>query len=229
MKVKNIKKKILIAIIVLLFIILITYLVGKPIIELTSNQELLKEKLNSFGIFGGLIFILLVVLQVVIALIPAEALEIGGGYIFGTIPGALICLTGIIIGSLLVILLTKKFGRKFVNLFYSDEKINSIKIFNDEKKLEKIVFLIFLIPGTPKDLLTYLIGLTKLRISSYVLLTSLARFPSIIISTAMGDAIRNNSYSEAFLYFTISALTGLIGFVIYELIITKTRIKSKQV
>lgn len=229
MKVKNKKSKILIAIIVLLFIILITYLVGKPIIELTSNQELLKEKLNSFGIFGGLIFILLVVLQVVIALIPAEALEIGGGYIFGTIPGALICLVGIIIGSLLVILLTKKFGRKFVNLFYSDEKINSIKIFNDEKKLEKIVFLIFLIPGTPKDLLTYLIGLTKLRISSYVLLTSLARFPSIIISTAMGDAIRNNSYSEAVLYFTISALTGLIGFVIYELLITKTRIKSKQV
>lgn len=108
-----------------------------------------------------------------------------------------------------------------MNLFYSDEKIDNIKLFKNEKKLKILLFLIFLIPGTPKDLITYVVGLTELKLSSYLLITSLARIPSIVISTIAGSAVAENKYNLALLFFGLSAITGIIGFLIYKLCFNK--------
>lgn len=221
-------KKILLGIFIIVILLLLTFLIGKPILNLANDTEKLKAIIDNNWLLGRLLYITLCIVQVLLALIPSEALEVGGGYIFGYVESTILCLIGISIGSALVIILTKKFGRKFVNLFYSDEKIDSIKIFKNEKRLSGLVFILFLIPGTPKDVMTYVVGLTKLKVSTYLLLTSIARIPSIIISTIAGSMLADDNYHMALLFFTISAVTGIIGFLVYKLYFDKQEKKSKN-
>lgn len=221
MKKKEKIKRVSLGIFIVIITLLLTYLIGKPIIGLLKDTDKLKYLISEYGFLGKIVFILIAAIQVVFALIPSEALEIGAGYLFGTVEATLLCLIGISLGSSVVILLTQKYGRKFVNLFYSDEKIDNIKLFKNEKKLKILLFLIFLIPGTPKDLITYVVGLTELKLSSYLLITSLARIPSIVISTIAGSAVAENKYNLALLFFGLSAITGIIGFLIYKLCFNK--------
>jgi len=227
MKKKERIKKLSIGIILIIIALMLTYFVGKPIVSLLEDTDKLKLFIEKYGFFGKIILVLIAAIQVIFALIPSEALEIAAGYLFGTTEATLLCLIGICLGSSIVIFLTQKFGRKFVNLFYSDEKIDKIKLFKNEKKLGGLLFLIFLIPGTPKDIVTYVVGLTKIKISTYLLITTIARTPSIIISTIAGSAFAESKYNMAILFFVLSALTGAIGFLIYKFYFTKNDKVSK--
>lgn len=227
MKKKERIKKLSIGIIIILIALMLTYLVGKPLVRLLEDTDSLKLFIEEYGFFGKIALVLIAAVQVIFALIPSEALEIAAGYLFGTVEATILCLVGICLGSTIVIFLTQKFGRKFVNLFYSDKKIDEIKLFKNEKKLGGLLFLIFLIPGTPKDIVTYVVGLTKVKISTYLLITSLARTPSIVISTIAGSAFAESKYNMAILFFGLSALTGAIGFLIYKFYFTKKEKVSK--
>ncbi len=180
-----------------------------------ENIGKIKDFVSEHIILGTLIFILVCVVQVVIALIPGEAVEIAAGVIFGPWWGTLICLFGIMLGSCLVILLVRCFGRKFVESLYPREKIDSLPILNNPKKRNATIFLLFLIPGTPKDLITYIVGLTEVSIPMYILLTMIARIPSILMSTLGGDAFGEGKIIKAVIVFAITALVSGIGYLIY--------------
>ena len=175
-----------------------------------------------------IIMILVCALQVVVALIPGEVVEIASGYAFGAWEGALYCLIGIMLGSCTVIFLTRRLGRQFIESICPREKIDSISWINDKKKFRPLVALLFFIPGTPKDLITYAIGLTKLSIPSYLLLTSVARFPSILISTLSGNALGNSNIKNAVTFFIISAVSGILGYLIYYIVSSKRSKKDSS-
>lgn len=162
-------------------------------------------------------------MQIVIALIPGEAVEIGLGYAFGGFEGTVICYVGVIIASSLIFLLTKKFGLKIVEMFVSTDKLNSIKWLRDEKKLNYTVFILYLIPGTPKDLLTYFVGMTKIRLSEFLLISSIARLPSVVSSTVGGALAGNGNYLSAVIVFAVTAAISICGLIIYNIIINKKR------
>lgn len=195
------------------------------------GSVLIKYEFNDSGDFLSLveknyflsvvIMILVCALQVIVALIPGEVVEIAAGYAFGALAGALYCLIGILLGSCAVILLTRKLGRQFIESICPREKIDSISWINDKKKLRLLAALLFFIPGTPKDLITYALGLTKLSIPSYLLLTSFARFPSILISTLSGSALGDSNVKNAITFFIISAASGILGYLIYYIVSTK--------
>lgn len=220
MKNKNIYKKVF-GILLIIIILLLTYFVGKYLLNELSNIEDFKNKIDGYGIFGKIVFIIIAIIQVLLALIPSEAVEIAGGYAFGSIEGMFLCLLGVTLGSIIVILLTKKFGRKFVNLFYDDNKIDNFKLFKDEKKLSKLLFILFLVPGTPKDLITYVVGLTDLKLSTYLILTTIARIPNIIVSTLAGNAIANNNINNTILFLLLSLISGIIGYLVYKFYLSK--------
>ena len=136
-----------------------------------ENMDMLQAFVSEHWFLGSLIFIFVCMVQVVIALIPGEAVEIAAGVLFGPFWGTLIALIGITAGSCVVILLVRKFGRKFVESLYPREKIDSLPILNNPKKRNFVIFILFFIPGTPKDLLTYVVGLTDMSIPMYLLLT----------------------------------------------------------
>lgn len=100
--------------------------------------------------------------------------------------------------------------------FYPKEKIEALPILNNPKKRNILTFLLFLIPGTPKDLLTYGIGLTDMSIPLYLLLTTAARFPSVITSTIGGDAVGEKKFLWAVVVFAATAAISGLGLLVYR-------------
>lgn len=180
-----------------------------------SDPDIVRDWIDGHYVLGVLLMLFICIVQVVIALIPGELIEIAAGYVFGAWWGALICLVGATIGSVLVIVLVRKFGRKFVESIYSREKLDSLPILNNHSKRNALTALLFLIPGTPKDLLTYVVGLTEMSIPAYVALTAAARFPSIIMSTVGGDALVDDKLHTALIFFIVAGALSLFGYLVY--------------
>ena len=142
---------------------LICWQVGVPMVRLASEPEHFRQWIEQQRLGGQLIYIGMVALQVLAAIIPGEALEIAGGYAFGALEGTILCLIGGTLGSFLVICLVRRFGMPLVELFFSQEKLHNVRFLKSSPKRTVLFLLIFMIPGTPKDLLCYFVGLTDIR------------------------------------------------------------------
>ena len=131
------------------------------------------------------------------------------------------CLVGNLIGSTLIFLLTKRYGKKFVQRFISEEKMDKISFFKDESRLNAVTFILFLIPGTPKDIFTYLLGLTNMKLSTFLLISSIARIPSIYSSTLVGANLGSNMLAQAILIYAITGIFSLGGYLFYRFVFQK--------
>ena len=193
-----------------------------------SDTDAFKAFVDEHYLLSVLLLIAICSVQVIVALIPGELVEIASGYAFGAIQGTVICLAGITLGSVIVILLTRKLGRRFVESIYPREKIDSLPILRDPKKRNIFTALLFLIPGTPKDLITYIIGITEMSIPLYLLIATTARLPSIIISTVGGDALGDNKFTHAIIAFIVSGVVSLLGYLLYTKISKKHSKKKSE-
>ena len=135
---------------------LLCWLVGVPMVRLASEPEVFRQWIQQRRLGGQLVYVGMVMLQVLAAVIPGEPLEIAGGYAFGAWEGTLLCLIGGTLGSLLVICLVRRFGVPMAELFFSREKLQSVRFLKSSSRRALLFLLIFMIPGTPKDLLCYL-------------------------------------------------------------------------
>ena len=208
-------------IIAVFFSIAIFIFVGKPLVSFVSNPESFRQWVDNFGIWGRIIFVGMIILQVVVAIIPGEPFEIAAGYAFGAIEGTLLCLIGMIIGSIVIFLLVRKFGVMLVEVFFSRKKIESLKFLSDNRKLSSLFFIIMLIPGTPKDLLSYFAGLTKMKLTTWILIVSISRIPSIITSAIGGNALGEKKYIFAIIAFVVTIAISAVGLLIYNKIQAK--------
>lgn len=212
------KKKIyLFAIVVaLIFIGAVGYLVGKPMVEFVREPERFRAWVDSSGFASRVIFVGMVVFQLIIALIPGEPLEMGAGYAFGAVEGTILCIIGCVIGSALVFLFVRRFGVKLVEVFFPREKIRSLRFLQDSRRLNLLTFIVFFIPGTPKDLLSYFIGLTDMKLGTWLCITAVARIPSIVTSTVTGDALGLKDYQFALIAFGVTLALSLLGILVYR-------------
>lgn len=181
-----------------------------------SDPERVRELIGRHYVLGAICMILISMIQVVVALIPGELVEIAAGFIFGAWGGAFFCLTGTVLGSVVALILVRKLGSRFVYVFYPKEKIDALPILNNPRKRNILTFLLFFIPGTPKDLLTYGIGLTDMSIPLYLLLTTAARFPSVITSTVGGNAVGEKKFLWAVVVFAVTAAISGLGLLVYR-------------
>lgn len=180
-----------------------------------SDTNAVRDLVSRSPFLAAVCMALICSAQVVVAFVPGELVEIASGYAFGGFWGLIICMVGITLGSVVAILLARSFGRRLVESLYPREKIDALPILNDPKKRNTMTFLLFLIPGTPKDLLTYVIGLTDMSIPAYVLLTLFARIPSIVMSTVGGDALGDDRFLRAAVIFIIAAAISGVGYLVY--------------
>ena len=209
---------------------LCAYFVGRPLLRHLEDPEQFKLWIEGFGIYSKLVFVLLVILQVLMAVIPGEPFEIMAGYAFGVIEGTVLCLIGITIGSLIIFQIVRKLGSDFVEIFFKKETIDRLSFIRDPKKLNVITFLIFSIPGTPKDLLTYVMGLTPMKTGTWAVICILARIPSVLSSAYAGHLLGQENYVSSGIVFGITAIVSLIGIVIYNKYSDKENIaKSREV
>ena len=208
-------------------LILLTLFFTKVLSPYLKSTKELRAFLDSYGWKGYLILLAIQCLQVAVALIPGEVVELGAGYAYGAIEGTLICLAGVALSSSLIFLLVKKLGTPMVELFISREKIGQLKFINTSHKLKRLIFLLFLIPGTPKDILTYFVGLTEITLSQFLAITLIARIPSVISSTISGQMLGEENFLAAGIVYGITALLSGGGYLIYLRIAQNKKEKSE--
>ena len=193
----------------------------KPFVYLLNNPEHLKAQLDQFGNWGKLFLILIMAVQVVFVFLPGEIIEVASGFCYGEIQGLVICLLGAMIGTVIIYWFDEKYGIRFINKFFNQEKLHEISFLKGKKNLELILFIIFFIPGTPKDILTYFAPLTRIKLSSFLLITTVARIPSIITSTIGGHSLSEQNYPFTIAVFIITGIISIVGLFAYKWYINK--------
>lgn len=177
--------------------------------------------IESLGFFGWLVALGVQLLQIFLAFIPGEPIEILLGVLFGPWLGTFTCLLGIFIGTTTIYFLVRKLGVRFVKRIVGDKDITKYKFLSDPTKIEITVFILFFIPGTPKDALTYIAPLAPISGWKYLLIATFARIPSIVTSTILGDSIKNGDYLLAVIVFAVTALVSVGGFIAGSLYVKK--------
>jgi len=201
---------------------------GEMLLDLVSDKEAFKAFIEGFNNYDKVVFVAIRAFQTVIKIIPAEPLEIGSGYLYGIWGGLLYCMLGTMIGSFVIIALSKIFGKRLVNAFIPVEKINSLKFLQDKDKVYTTLFFIYLIPGTPKDILTYAASITNLNIPKFLIITGIARIPSIITSTMCGAWLMDENYFLAAAIFIGTAIVSVGCSALYKKLATGNYGKFKK-
>ena len=232
MKRKKLFKIIAVSLLIVFSIIAVVH-VTPYFMEMLKDETMQIEftnKIKSLGITGFFILLFIQVLQVVVAIIPGEPIEIVAGLCYGTFSGLLMCIIGILIGSTIIFHTVRKYGYPFLVKIFGEEKLNKFKFLNSEKKLETVIFILFLIPGTPKDILTYLAGITKISFVKFLVLSSVARIPSIVSSTLLGNSLITGNFSTALFVLLGTAIFGIVGIYINNKFINRKnqRLKEKK-
>lgn len=213
------KKKIIVSVgigAVIIFMLAMTYFIGKPMIKFVSEPDKFRAWVNEYGIWGRLAFLGMTMLQVIVAFIPGEPLELVAGYAFGSVEGTILCIIGATLGGIPLFLLVRKYGIRLVEVFFSKEKIESLKFLKSSPKRDIWIFILFLIPGTPKDLLNYFVGLTDMKFVKWLLISLVARIPSIITSTISADALGMKKYTLAIIAFGVTIAISVAGIIVYR-------------
>lgn len=202
---------------VLLTLTAVLYAVfGRKLLIIIEDPQAFKVWIDGFGVWGEAAFVGIRTAQTVFKFIPAEPLEVGSGYAFGVWGGLFLCMLGTELGSAVILLLSKRYGMRFVSRFTDPEKLREFSFLQDNRKLRPLLFLIYFIPGAPKDLLTYFIAFTDIRLWEYLLITAFARIPSIITSTMCGAYFGEKRYLAAVLVYALTALLSVAGVFVYR-------------
>lgn len=208
--------KIILLIIVLIAIIGLTIYLFPVVMNLSSKEGQIefKEKVDNLGILSVLLIFGLQIAQIFLFIIPGEPIEILSGMCFGTLWGTIFIMISTLIISSAVFLLVRKYGKKFIYSFCKDERIEKIensKLFKNPKRVEIVMFILFFIPGTPKDLLVYISGLLPLKPLRFLVISTIARFPSIISSTLAGANLVVGDWRYSLIAYGITfAIVGII-------------------
>ena len=213
--------------VVVLFFGWLTWVVSRWFMTFNDDPQAFKAFIDSYGWTGRFIALGIQMLQVFVSLIPGELVEIGIGYTYGALEGTLLCLGGVAFASSLVFALVKRWGVRLVELFIDPKKIDELRFINNEQKLKRLIFLLFFIPGTPKDLLTYFVGLTRIRLHEFLIISLIARIPSVVSSTWGGNMIQEQAYGQAVLLFVITGAVSLLGIALYNRLVKRKNERSK--
>ena len=187
-----------------------------PVMRELSTKEgqlAFKEKVSSSGILGLLMLFALQVAQIFLIIIPGEPIEILAGMCYGPIWGTVFIMVSAGIISTIIFFLVRKYGKRFVYNFCDKEKVAKIensKLFKNPNKIEMIMFILFLLPGTPKDLLAYIAGLLPINPVKFVLISVFARFPSVISSTLAGANLAVGDWKKSIVMYLSIVFVAII-------------------
>lgn len=237
MKNKNMKMfKIIKLILFILTIVLLVTLSIKlfPLfINLGTSEGQLKFKseMDNSGIQGMFMLLGLQLLQILVPVLPGEPIEFLSGMCYGAFGGMLLIFVGAFMSSFIIFFCVRKFGKDFINTFFGEnniQKIENSKWFSDTKKIELFMFIAFLIPGTPKDLLVYIAGLLPIRPFKFFMISTFCRFPSVISSTLAGSTLVDGNWKMTLFIYIITFIVSALGLYIYNSVKNRKYVKEAE-
>jgi len=183
------------------------------------DRDKLKSFLDSFGPLSFVGFIILQIVQVVAAPVPGEVTGFIGGFFYGPLLGLVLSTIGLTIGSWLAFMLSRIFGRPFIDKFVKKETLARYDYLLHHKGAF-LIFLLFLIPGLPKDYLCYILGLGHLTVKEFLVISTLGRFGGTVLLTMGGNFIRQQQY------YRFSVLLGATVVVIFFSMVYRDRFEK---
>jgi len=196
--------------------LVLSAVVGKPLVQYASDPDKFVAWIDSYGVYSQAIFVMVVTLQVIIAVIPGGPFEVAAGYAFGVVEGTILTTIGIVIGCYICFLLVRSVSADFIEVFFNEKDIEKISFLRDTDKLKRFAFILNLIPGIPKDLLSYLAGLTDISLSAWLIAVFSGRLPAIIVSCLSGSILQDGNIILTVVIFCFFGICSLAGFKIYD-------------
>ncbi|HBI57047.1 MAG TPA: TVP38/TMEM64 family protein [Firmicutes bacterium] len=196
--------------------------------ELFARRDELKEAVENEGLYAIAAFICVQVFQVVVAAVPGELVQLAGGYLFGTFWGAVFLVSGIIIGSLVAFFAARLLGFRLVKTFVSAPKLAKLLRLVSGTKSELVIFTLFLLPGLPKDVLTYIAGLTPVNPWRFLALAILGRLPALVVSCYIGASLEQENLWAVVIVSALSAVLILGGWLYKDWILEKVRMLKSE-
>jgi uncharacterized membrane protein YdjX (TVP38/TMEM64 family) len=185
--------------------------VGENLGKFYTRRRRLARFLRSLGAYSSAVFILLQALQVVISPIPGELTGVVGGYVYGANFGFLFSTVGLTLGSWLAFELATIFGRPLVEKFIAKNVLEKFHFLTTNTGVI-VSFLLFLIPGFPKDYLCYILGLTGMNLGTFLIVSTFGRMPGTYLLTVQGASLGSGQYKNAIVIATISSIVVFIAY-----------------
>jgi uncharacterized membrane protein YdjX (TVP38/TMEM64 family) len=176
----------------------------------TSQKHLFKF-IDSLGVWDEVGFVFLEAAQVVIPSIPGMVLNMLGGYLYGTVEGAILSTIGTTIGGYIVFMLSRRFGKRIINRYFPKKLMDRFGNIPHNKG-RFTIFLLFLVPGFPKDYLCYTLG--YLSTIEFLVITGIGRFLGTVLETLGGNYIRHGEYQKLFVLAGIAIAIIILVFVL---------------
>lgn len=225
---KNDKVKFLIysiiSVVIISIIAIITVKYAPIITEKIGGVD--SDSLNEFrdyllGFKGRsvLVYTMFQIIQVVIAVIPGEPVQIAGGYVFGTVLGTIYSTIGMLIGSVIAFYLARLIGMPLVKFIMPEKQRLKFDFLLNSKKGEMVLFILFLIPGIPKDVLLYVSGVSPVNPLNFFIIYIIARLPGNLGSAYIGANLQKENYAVSIIVTAIAAVLFLLGIIFKDKII----------
>lgn len=230
---KKIKQSDLIKLVgLVVFIVLITAIVVAiwPTLSIVfepGGVETLIELITSQGPLGVLILLGMQLLQIIVAFIPGEVVQIAAGMMYGPLWGSVVILVCCVLSSMVVYELVHKLGAPFVRSMVGEKQLLKFRQFELSGKFGVTVFILFLIPGFPKDVLTYIVPLSDMNLRTFLLLSTIGRTPGVIISTYAAAGLADGNIVTSVIIFVVAALIAIIVLLLRNRIIDAISRHSK--
>ncbi len=192
---------------------LILFLTNREFFAQFESIEDVEDFIAGYGHLSGLVYIVFQIFQVVISVIPGEVFQVAAGYLFGPFWGVIYAIIGCLLGEAVAFGLARVLGQGFVRLFMSEEQFIKYQERLNSNKAYTLCFILYLIPGIPKDILCYVAGASEIKFLPFLIISMVGRLPGLIGSIVMGSLVDNGNYTLAAVILGIACVAAVIGFI----------------
>lgn len=200
----------------------LAWYLARPLLRFLSEPEKFRIWIGERGVWGVAAFMLMNMLQVLVAVIPGGPFSMAAGYAFGPLWGTVICLAATTAASLIVLLIVRRWGGAAVR-FLSGKEPEELALFQKLERAEWVFFLVFLVPGSPKDVLSYAAGLMKISVPSWLVINLIGRIPGILLSVLGGDRLLRGDYLLAAGLTLLCGALYIVGMLLYRRYLEKKK------
>jgi uncharacterized membrane protein YdjX (TVP38/TMEM64 family) len=175
-----------------------------------SDPVALRAWIAGYGPAAPIVFAGLQALQVLVAPIPGHLLGLASGYLFGAVPGTLYSLAGATVGSALAFSLSRRFGRPFAESVIAGETLATFDEAIERRGLVAL-FVVFLVPGLPDDVICLIAGLTRLSIPRMVAVSAVGRLPGYFLVNLAGAGVASGDTATAAAVLAVVAAASVLA------------------
>ena len=200
-------------IIIVVVIPLILFLTNREFFSQFKSIEDVESFIGNYGKESALVYVIFQIFQVIISVIPGEVFQVAAGYLFGPVKGVILAVIGCVIGEAIAFGLARVLGQGFVRLFMSEEQFIRYQERLNSNKAYTLCFILYLIPGIPKDILCYVAGASEIRFLPFLVTSMVGRMPGLIGSIAMGTLVDSGHYTTALIILIIACIACFLGFI----------------